>query len=242
VTAQGAKLVDEIGWFRRGLAEFVGTFLLTFVAAGGEVISVVSHGEVSASARAVAPGLVVAALIYAIGDVSGAHFNPVVTLAFAVRRVFSRGYVPLYWATQIAGACAAATVLRTLFGLRGDLGTTAPSGSDEQALVLEIVLSGVLVFVIVSTATRHSLVGNDTALAVGATVALCGLFAGPISGASMNPARSLGPALIAGSTGDVWIYLAGPIVGGLVAVLVCTALHPHRTRGEHEAAEGDCTQ
>src|SRR5207244_3510510 len=141
----------------------------------------------------IAPGLVVAALIFSIGDVSGAHFNPAVTLAFALRRVFRWRYVPVYWMAQVAGACTAAAVLRALFGLVGDLGMTLPrSGGDDQALVMEVILSGLLVFVVVNTATRHSLIGNDTALAVGATIALCGLFGGPVSGASMNPARSLG--------------------------------------------------
>ena len=210
--------------------------------AGGEVVARVSRGEVSPAARAVAPGLVVAALIYSVGDVSGAHFNPVVTLAFAIRRVFRWGYVPVYWTMQFGGAVVAALVLRALFGRVADAGASRARFGVDRAFVFEIILTGILVFVVVSTATRHRLIGNDTALAVGGTIALCGLFAAPISGASMNPARSVGPALVAGATKDLWLYVAGPVLGALVAVALATFLHPHRTRAEHEAAEGDGEQ
>src|SRR5437588_2547270 len=237
--ALGADRVDEAGLGRRGLAEFLGTFALTFVAAGGEVIDAASHGAVGAGARVIAPGLVVAALIYSIGDVSGAHFNPVVTLAFSLRRVFPLRYLPLYWAAQVGGACAAAAALRALFGLTGDVGGTQPRLGTGRGFIMEMILTALLVFVIVSTATRHSLVGNDTALAVGGTIALCGLFGAPVSGASMNPARSLGPALVSGITAHLWVYVAGPVIGAALALLLASALHPHRTKGEYAAAQGD---
>ncbi len=229
-------LADQI---RPYFAELLGTFLLTLVAAGGEVIATVSGGEVSHSARMVAPGLMVMALIYAIGDASGAHFNPAVTFAFAARRSFPLTRVPGYWAMQMLGAVSAALLLQALFGRVADLGASHPHHGLEAAFVMEIVLTCLLILVILGTATRYSLVGPNAALAVGATIALCGLFAGPISGASMNPARSLGPALVSGATGAAWIYIAGPFLGSGLATLMMAFLHQKRDPKEDEAAEGD---
>lgn len=220
-------------------AEILGTFALTLAAAGGEVIAHVSGGEVSHAARAVAPGLVVLALIYAIGDASGAHFNPAVTFAFAARGDFSWTRVPGYWASQITGALLAAALLRSLFGDVADLGANRPKHGLEASLVMEIALTGLLITVILGTATRYSLVGPNAALAVGGTIALCGLFAAPISGASMNPARSLGPALLSGATGNAWIYLLGPFLGSGLATLSMSYLHERKDAKEGEAAEGD---
>ena len=217
----------------------LGTFALTLAAAGGEVIAHVSGGEVSHAARAVAPGLVVLALIYAIGDASGAHFNPAVTFAFAARGDFPWTRVPGYWASQMVGALGAAALLRSLFGNVADLGANRPQHGIEASLAMEVVLTGLLITVILGTATRYSLVGPNAALAVGATIALCDLFAGPISGASMNPARSLGPTLLSGATRGAWIYLAGPFLGSGLATLSMAYLHERKDPDEGEAAEGD---
>ena len=221
------------------VAELLGTFALTLVGAGGEVIAHVSGGEVSHAARAVAPGLLVLALIYAIGDASGAHFNPAVTFAFAARRDFPWTRVPGYWAVQLLGAICAAGLLRALFGNVAGLGANHPHHGTEASLVMEAVLTCLLILVILGTATRYSLVGPNAALAVGATIALCGLFAAPISGASMNPARSLGPALLSGETQSAWIYVAGPMTGSGIAALLMAYLHKKTDPKEDEAAEGD---
>lgn len=232
------SLADNL---RSLFAELLGTFALTLAAAGGEVIASVSHGEVSHAARAVAPALVVLALIYALGDCSGAHFNPAVTFAFSLRRDFPWRRLPGYWGAQIAGATLAALLLRTLFGNVAHLGATHPMAGigASAAFVMEIVLTCLLVVVILGTATRYTLVGPNAALAVGATIALCGLFAGPISGASMNPARSLGPALASGSPIRAGIYVAGPLIGSALASLLMAILHTKKDPKEEEAAEGD---
>lgn len=223
---------------RRLLAELLGTFALTLVAAGGEVIAVVSGGAVSPAARAVAPGLLVMAMIYTLGSESGAHFNPVVTLAFTLRQDFPWKRVPGYWGAQLIGAVLAALLLRALFGLVGNLGATVPHYGTIEALVMEVVLTFLLVTVILGTATNHRLTGPNAAIAVGGTIALCGLFAGPISGASMNPARSLGPFLVSGQLTDAWIYVVGPFAGALVAVGVAWLLRGRTTREAVETAKG----
>jgi aquaporin Z len=224
---------------RAMLAELIGTFALTLVAAGGDVIAALSSGTVSSASRAVAPGLIVLALIYAIGNDSGAHYNPAVTFAFALRKAFPWRWVPSYWGAQFVGAGSAAILLRTLFGAIASNGVNHPHYGSATALVMETVLSFLLVLIILGTATRYSLIGTDAALAVGATIACAGLFAAPVSGASMNPARSLGPALVNGTLGDAWIYLLGPGLGAALAVGVTSALHHQHHRGEQKAAQGE---
>jgi aquaporin Z len=229
------------GWPRRLLAEAFGTFGLVFAAAGGDVMAQVSHDAVGTAARAVAPGLMVGALIYAIGDTSGAHLNPAVTLAFGIKRLVPARWLPPYWAAQLAGAVIAAALLRLLFGDAIAAGVSSPKLLDAGgALVLEIVLSLFLVTVILGTADRFRVVGPNAALAVGATIALCGLIALPIEGASMNPARSLGPAIVAGRLGDVWLYVVGPAIGAILAGGLTTLLHgPVDGDGKaEEAAQG----
>jgi aquaporin Z len=229
------------------LAEAAGTFALTLVAAGAEVIAVASGGEVGHAARVTAPGLMVLALIYALGDVSGAHVNPAVTLAFSLRGVFPWARVPAYWLAQLAGAVGAAAFLGLTFGPVAHLGATIPGFGVPPALAMEVALTWLLVTVILGTATRHRVVGPNAALAVGATVTLCGLFAGPVSGASMNPARSLGPALVDAITGAgagsaawhaAWIYILGPVSGAGAAVLGMWLLKGQQHEGEQEAAGG----
>ncbi|HEV7603340.1 MAG TPA: aquaporin [Candidatus Limnocylindrales bacterium] len=227
-------------WSRRLGAEAFGTFALVFVAVGGDAMAVVSGGEISAAARAVAPGLMVAALIYSIGDVSGAHLNPVVTLAFSLKRLVPIRWLAGYWAAQLVGAVLAAAVVRALFGDAVRAGLSTPHVAGETAVVLEAILTWLLVTVILGTADRSRIVGPDAALAVGATIILCGLIALPLEGASMNPARSLGPALVTGTLGDAWIYLVGPAVGACLAVVVTRFLHGPTERDEKaaEAAQG----
>jgi len=213
----------ELG--RRVIAEAFGTTALVFVAVGADAAAVVTGGEVGLAARAVAPALLVAAMIYAIGDVSGAHFNPVVTGAFAVKRLFPVNLVPLYWMAQAVGGIAGALLVRGLLGNAVEAGVSTPHIPSASALAFEVVLTTLLVTVILGTADRHRIVGTEAALAVGATIALCGLVALPLEGSSMNPARSLGPAIVTGRFDDLWIYLVGPFVGAAVAVGFNAILH-----------------
>ncbi|HZT97570.1 MAG TPA: aquaporin [Chloroflexota bacterium] len=231
---QGRQAALQSG--RRLLAELIGTFALTFVAAGGGVIAAISGGTPNEAARVVAPALLVMAMIYSVGPVSGAHFNPAVTLAFAARGDFPWSRVPGYWIVQLAGAVGAAAVLRLLFGTAGHLGATLPRHGTGASLVMEIILTFLLVTVILATAANFKIVGHNAALAVAGTIALDGLFAAPISGASMNPARSLGPALVGGSLDSVWIYIVGPMVGALAAVAFAWLFRgPHSTYGVRAA-------
>jgi aquaporin Z len=232
---------DPPVWPRRLAAEAFGTFALVFVAVGGDAMAAVSGGEVSMAARAVAPALMVAALIYAIGDVSGAHLNPVVSLAFSLKRLFPAGWLVPYWSAQLVGAVAAALAVRWLFGDAVRAGVTTPHVPSETALVLEAILTLLLVTVILGTADRHRIVGPDAALAVGATIALCGLIALPIDGASMNPARSFAPAFVTGDYGDLWIYVLGPLIGACLAVPLMLFLHGAKAADgpAAEAAQGE---
>ncbi len=224
---------------RRLVAEALGTFALTFVAAGGATMALVSGGDVVPAARAVAPGLLVLALIYALGDTSGAHFNPAVSLAFALRGLLTPRWLGLYWVAQGAGAIGAAIVVRLLFGDAAAAGVDVPHVAALSAVALEAIFSGILVTVVLGTADRYRVVGPDAALAVGSAIALCGLIGLPIEGASMNPARSLGPALAMLQTGDLWIYVVGPVLGAIIAVLVTAYLHGReRDAGELGTVEG----
>ena len=209
---------ERVVWVRRLLSESFGTFALTFVA----------------------PAHLVKAMIYALGDVSGAHFNPAVSLAFAVRGLLPASWLARYWVAQLAGALAAAVVLGGLFGSAADAGVSAPHVASGVALAIEAILTLFLITVILGTADRHQIIGPNAALAVGGTIALCGLIALPIEGASMNPARSFGPALVAKNVGELWIYWLGPAIGALLAVGLTRALHgPPPPDGEaRDAAQG----
>ena len=233
---------DAGAWVRRLTAEAVGTLALVFVAAGADAAAELSHGEVSAAARAVAPGLLVMAMIYALGDASGAHFNPVVSLAFAMKRLFPWPWLIPYWAAQFGGALLGSLALRAMFGEAAATGVSRPLlVTSEAAVIIEAILTAILVTVILGTADRHRLIGPNAALAVGATIALCGLVALPLEGASMNPARSFGPAVAGGSLGDLWIYVVGPLVGAVVATAVTTIVHgaPEPDGAPREAAQGE---
>lgn len=203
---------------RRSGAELVGTYALVTAGCGAIVVNSIT-GALGHVGIALTFGLIIAVMIAATGHLSGAHFNPAVTLAFALTRHFPWREVPGYWGAQLVGATAGALTLLALFGPVANLGATQPSGSDLQSFLLEILLTAVLMFVIIAVATDTRAVGELAAPAIGFTVALEALWGGPISGASMNPARSLGPALIAGAWQGHWLYWAGPIIGATIGAL-----------------------
>lgn len=206
--------------WRRLFGELLGTFLLVLSSAGCGVVNAISHNAISHSAAFAVPGLTVMVVILFMGGVSGAHLNPAVTIAFAARSDFPWKRVPGYILAQFVGAALACLLLAALFGKVGALGATVPAThiSDWQTLVTEIILTAGLVSVILGTASGAQNLGPISAFGVGAYIILAGFWAGPISGASMNPARSFGPDLILWSFVHYWVYLVGPIVGGLIAV------------------------
>jgi aquaporin Z len=204
--------------WRRLFSELLGTFALVLVAAGGGLLH--AKGQISLAAAVVAPGLMVMAIILFMGAVSGAHLNPAVSLAFALRGDFPWKRVPGYIVIQLAGAALACLFLRWVFGNVEHLGATLPGPGyhNWQALLMEIVLTALLVSVILGTASAAQNVGAIAALGVGGYIALAGLWAAPVSGVSMNPARSFGPALVSGYWTSYWVYLVGPVAGALLAV------------------------
>jgi aquaporin Z len=177
-------------------------------------------------------------MIYSIGDISGAHLNPVVTTVFAVRRVFMVGRVPIYWMAQIVGALLAAFTLRALFGTVAFGGASVVHVTAWRAVVVEGLVTALLILVILNTAHRHSLIGTEAALAVGATLFACHLLAGELTSASLNPARSLGPAIVAGHFDHLWVFVVGPLAGGMVALGVMAVLRPRPNDDEARAAAG----
>jgi len=203
------------------VAECFGTFALVFAGTGAIVINDVSGGAVTHAGIALTFGLVVLAMIYTFGDISGAHLNPAVTLGFwAARRLPARDIAP-YVVSQIIGAMLASGVLRLLFPQSQMLGAATPTGSELQSFVLEIILTFLLMLTILNVSTGAKEKGITAGIAVGAVIALEAMFAGPISGASMNPARSLAPALVSGHFEHLWIYFAAPVVGACAAMLAC---------------------
>jgi aquaporin Z len=225
----------------RVIIEFVGTFVLVTVAAGSGVINhYAGDTPVTRAAAVIAPGAAVMAMIYAWGPLSGLHINPAVTFGFACRRVFPTGWVVPYWVAQLAGAIGAALFLQAVFGRvsRGGTYPISTPGGDWRSLVMETVLTFILVSIILNTATGDRSIGHNAAIAVGSTVALLGLFASPISGASMNPARSLGPDIVGADFNGWWVYVAGPVIGAFFAVIVITAVRGLPDKAEIKAAEG----
>jgi aquaporin Z len=219
--------------YRRLFSELLGTFMLVLVAAGGGLL--VGKGEIVLAAAVVAPGLMVMAIILFMGAVSGAHLNPAVSFAFAARGDFPWRRVPGYILVQLLGATLACLFLSAVFGNVQHLGATLPGPgyADWQALLMEVVLTGVLVSVILGTASAAQNVGTIGALGVGGYIALAGLWSAPVSGTSMNPARSFGPALVSGDWTAYWIYVAGPLAGAAIAVVCAWIL---RGRGGDTAA------
>lgn len=202
-------------------AECLGTFALVFAGTGAIVVNDVSGGAVTHVGISLTFGLVVLAMVYALGDVSGAHLNPAVTVAFWAARRLPGASVGPYVLAQCAGALAASLAMKALFPAHPTLGATHPAGPAFQSLLLEGILTFFLMFVILGVSTGASEKGLMAGIAVGAVVGLEALFAGPVSGASMNPARSLAPALVSGDLSPLWIYLAAPTAGALAAVLAC---------------------
>ena len=212
--------------WRRLFAELFGTFMLVLVAAGAGMLHAKNGNGVSLAAAVVAPGLMVMAIILFMGSVSGAHLNPVVSIAFALRSDFAWRRVPGYIAVQLIGAALACLFLRAVIGDIGNMGATEPGAGYHpwQAMLIELVLTLGLVSTILGTASRAQNVGALGAVAVGGYIALAGLWAATVSGASMNPARSFGPDVVLGNFANYWIYIAGPLAGALLAVLFALIL------------------
>ena len=218
---------------KRLLAEFLGTFALVFAGTGAIVVNGITGGVIGHAGIALTFALVVLAMIYTFGDVSGAHLNPAVTVAFAAARRFAWREVPNYVAAQFAGAFAASGLLRVLFPADAKLGTTLPAGSMAQSFLLELVLTALLMLVILNVSTGAKEKGITAGIAVGAVIGLEAMFAGPISGASMNPARSLAPAVVSGQLQHLWLYLVAPVLGALVGVLLCIGVREPGCCGGH---------
>jgi len=209
---------------RRLGAECFGTFALVFAGTAAITINEVTGGAVTHVGVGLTFGLVVLAMVYSLGDVSGAHLNPAVTLGFFAARRFEARWVGPYVASQCLGALAASVLVRGLFPEDPRIGATVPAGSEVQSFVLELVMTCILMFVVLSVSTGAKEKGLMAGIAIGSVVGLEALLGGPVSGASMNPARSLGPAAVTGLWGPVWLYLAAPAAGALAAVLLCRGL------------------
>jgi MIP family channel proteins len=203
---------------RRLAAETIGTFALVFAGCGAIMVNA-KTAQLGHVGIALTFGLVIMVMIYAVGHVSGAHFNPAVTFAFALGRHFPWPRAVGYWAAQLAGALLAAAILRGSLGNIADTGTTQPSGSQGQAFLWELVMTFFLMFVITAVATDTRAVGEAAAIAIGGTIGLDAMFGGPITGASMNPARSAGPAIVSGNLHALWLYIVAPVVGASLGVL-----------------------
>jgi aquaporin Z len=202
-------------------AEFVGTFALVFAGTGAIIINQASNGAITHVGISLTFGLVVLAMIYTVGDISGAHLNPAVSLGFFAAGRFPWREVIPYVLSQGAGAFAASGLLRLLFPNNATLGATVPAGSAMQSFVLELILTAILMFVILGVSTGAAEKGITAGIAVGAVIGLEAMFAGPICGASMNPARSLAPAVVSQHLSSVWIYLIAPTAGALLGVIGC---------------------
>jgi len=212
-------------------AEVIGTFALVFAGCGAVMVDAKTH-QLGHVGVAISFGLVIMFGIYAVGHVSGAHFNPAVTFAFALTRHFPWSRSLAYWGAQVSGALIAAALLRGSLGNLAHTGATLPSGSQGQSFLWELVMSGFLMFVILAVATDTRAVGEAAAIAIGGTIALDAMFGGPISGASMNPARSLAPALVSGDLHALWLYIVAPVLGTSLGGLAYQFV-----RGEPRAAE-----
>ena len=230
--------------WRRIFAEVLGTFVLVLVGAGGGVVNAVSDGQISRGTAVTAPGLMVLAIILFMGAVSGAHLNPAVTLGFALRGDFPWRRVPGYIIAELLGATLAVLFLWAMFGKVGSLGATEPGPgiSDLQAMFMELILTVGLFSVILGTASRSQNLGPLSALGVGGYIVLAGLWSSPVSGASMNPARSFAPDLVLGDFDHFWVYVVGPILGAAIAVGFAYVLRSHADVGGALAAQGALDQ
>ncbi len=206
--------------YKQLLAEAFGTFCIVFFGTGAIIVNDMSDA-VSHTGVALIFGLVVFAMVFALGDISGAHFNPAVTMGlYLAQRISGKTILP-YILSQITGALIASILLHLLFPTHETLGATMPAGSLTQSWMLEVMLTTALMLVILIVTMQASKNSIMPALAIGSVIALAALFAGPISGASMNPARSLGPAVVSGNIADLWLYLSAPILGAVIAVFIC---------------------
>lgn len=219
---------------QKSMAEIAGTFALVFCGTGAVIINDLSGGRITHAGIAMTFGLIVLAMIYAFGDVSGAHFNPAVTLGFWLAGRFPAKEIPVFLFAQLTGACLASLTLRLLFPEHSHLGITVPAGPVFQSFVLEIILTFLLMVVILQVSTGAKEKGIVAGLAVGSVVWLEAMFAGPVTGASMNPARSLAPALLSGHLDHVWIYLAAPLTGAALAIPVYKAVQADPTSSNHD--------
>lgn len=226
---------------RAVIAEMLGTFALVFAGTGAIVSNQLSNGALGHMGIALTFGLVIMVMIYATGHISGAHFNPAVTVAFAIVRHFPLRLVLPYITGQAAGAVAGSLAVKLLIGSAANMGTTHPSNGAWAGVALEGVLTAILMSVIMAVATDTRAVGQAAAIAIGGTVGLEALFAGPISGASMNPARSLGPALVAGDLADLWIYLVGPVIGAAAGAILYQYIRGPAEHGADRHADRDAS-
>ncbi|GAC1386331.1 MAG: aquaporin [Ginsengibacter sp.] len=199
-------------------SEFLGTFIMVFCGTGAIIIDHQSNGAVSHVGVAITFGLIVMSLIYTLGNISGAHMNPAVTIAFTVAKRFSVSNVLPFILSQLLGAIFASFILKLIFPSSQYLGNTIPFGSDIQSFILECILTFILMLVIINVATGSKEQGMFAGIAIGSIVLLEAMFAGPISGASMNPARSIGPAIISGHLEHLWIYIFAPVIGATIAI------------------------
>lgn len=209
---------------RKYIAEAIGTFALVFCGTGAIIINQESGGVITHAGIAATFGLIVAAMIYTVGNISGAHLNPAVTIAFWVAKTFPAKEILPYIASQAIGAFAASGTLKVLFPNNILLGATLPAGTEMQSFILELILTFLLMFTILNVAKGSKEQGMFAGLAIGSVVLLEAMFAGPICGASMNPIRSISPAVLSGHLEHVWLYVAAPVLGALLAVFVWTFL------------------
>ena len=209
---------------KKYFAEIIGTFALVFCGTGAIIINQESGGAITHVGIAITFGLVVASMIYTVGDVSGAHLNPAVTIGFWVSKSFPAKEILPYIGSQAVGAFLASVILKYLFPANDLLGTTLPAGLPMQSFILELILTFILMFVILNVAKGSKEQGMFAGLAIGAVVGLEAMFAGPICGASMNPIRSLAPAIVSGHTEHLWIYLSAPVIGAVIAVFAHKAM------------------
>ncbi|XP_076904046.1 aquaporin NIP2-1-like [Bidens hawaiensis] len=218
-TPEKQQLKVTTGFLQKVVAEMVATFLLVFVTCGCSVISNNNEHLVSQLGASLAGGLIVTVMIYAVGHISGAHMNPAVTIAFASVRNFPWNQVPFYVIAQFTGSIAASFALRIMLQPIKHLGTTTPSGTDLQSLIMEIIVTFTMMFVTSAVATDSRAVGDLAGIAVGSAVCITSILAGPVSGGSMNPARTIGPALASNNYKSLWVYLIGPMTGTLSGVM-----------------------
>jgi len=222
---------------RRYVAELLGTFALVFCGTGAIVINQETGGVISHAGIAITFGLIIMSMIYALGNISGCHINPAVTIAFTIAKKFPAKEVLPYLISQFAGAFLASVIIKYLFSHNHTLGATLPSGTALQSFILEFILTFFLMLVIINVATGSKEQGMFAGLAIGAVVLLEAMFAGPVCGASMNPARSVAPAVISGHLESLWVYIVAPISGAVAAIPVCTFLNSKNNQNENSAVQ-----